>query len=81
MFLIISFRINRSLFWPLQKSSPHPPDALRNPGLVDVVHRVRNGPSVCPRNWGVPFTTALKPRGIDQAGNEANAGAHALEGR
>ena len=29
----------------------------------------------------MPFITAPKPRGIDQADNEANAGAHASEER
>ena len=38
-------------FFVLSKRHTPPRDALRYPDLVDVVHRVCDRPSVCPRNW------------------------------
>ena len=51
-------------FYPLRTSAPQP-SASCNPGLVDVVHRVRGGPRVAPlpelaaaADWrGVPVTS------------------------
>ena len=38
---------------PFVLSTCHPPspNALRNPGLVDVVHRVSGRSRIAPRNW------------------------------
>ena len=37
------------------------PKALCNPGMVDVVHRVRDRPRVAPRNWESHWPAGLEP--------------------
>ena len=46
-------------FCSLQTSFPIP-NALRNPGLVDVVHRLRGGPRVTPGGRRPPLTGGMR---------------------
>ena len=45
----------------LSKCHPPSPDALRNPGLVNVFHRERGGPRVAPGTWRPPLAGEIYP--------------------
>ena len=56
--MICSFR--RSLSFPLKVSSPSS-NALRNPGLVDVVHRVCGAPRAVSGSWWLSLADGVHP--------------------
>ena len=54
------FSLRRSLSFPLEVSSPVP-NTLRNPGLVDVVHRICGGPRAASGSWCLSLTYGSRP--------------------